>query len=96
MAEPLSREERVNLLRAADISVMRGDLSRTARRAFDEFEATVQAAEARIERLEGACALTVREMEAYYRDGRHPDLSIVLRASKAALAASDESARGEG
>lgn len=35
--------------------------------------------------LADACRVTVHEMERYYRDGRHPDLSPVLRASRDAL-----------
>lgn len=32
----------------------------------------------------------VREMEAYYRDGRHPDLRPVLRAGRALLRLTEE------
>jgi 3-oxoacyl-[acyl-carrier-protein] synthase III len=35
--------------------------------------------------LRAACARTVREMERYYRDGRHPDLSVILKACRKAL-----------
>lgn len=38
-----------------------------------------------IDALRKACELTVSYMEQYYRDGRHPDLSPILRASKNAL-----------
>jgi predicted transcriptional regulator len=43
-----------------------------------------------VEGLEAACALTVREMERYYRDGRHPDLSVILKACRKALEVPNE------
>jgi hypothetical protein len=37
--------------------------------------------------LRAACETVVKEMERYYRDGSHPDLSPILRACREALEA---------
>lgn len=55
-----------------------------------EIEAWRANDEGRAARLREACETTVREMERYYRNGSHPDLSPVLKASKDALAADRE------
>jgi len=47
--------------------------------------ADIAALIAEVERLRAVCETAVREMERYYRDGSHPDLSPVLKESKAAL-----------
>lgn len=41
--------------------------------------------DAEITGLREAHVIVVTEMDRYYRDGRHPDLSVVLKASRAAL-----------
>jgi len=39
----------------------------------------------RVKTLESSARLTVTELERYYRDGSHPDISPVLRAAKKAV-----------